>query len=262
MRRDRGFALLIVLWSVALLALLATGITAAGRTDVQLAANLRGAAVAEAAADGAVFEAVFHLLDPARPWPADGAPREVSVPGARIVLRIVDEAGKINPNNASPELLQALLRRVGADAQTSERAAAAIIDWRFPGEAPRLNGAKAPQYRAAGRDYGPPGASFQSLDELGAVLGMTPELLARLMPHLSILTDAEPDPQRADEVVRQALRDVLGPPRAASGAPAPPRTVTVTADAETGGGSRFTRRAALRLGATEKEPMVRVLAWD
>ena len=59
--RDRGFALLIVLWTVALLALLATWITAAGRTEAQLAGNLRDAATADLVADGTAHEAVFYL---------------------------------------------------------------------------------------------------------------------------------------------------------------------------------------------------------
>ena len=62
-----GFALLIVLWSVVLLALLATGITAAGRSQTQLAGNVRRAAAAEAAADGGIYAAAFHTTDaPAR----------------------------------------------------------------------------------------------------------------------------------------------------------------------------------------------------
>jgi len=264
--RERGFALLIVLWSVVLLALLVTGIAAAGRSDVQLAANLRGAAQAEAAADGAVHAAAFHLLDPAALWAADGTPRMLDQPGgppgARVLLRIEDEAGKVNPNLASPELLQALLRQVGADAQTATRLAAAIVDWRFPGDAPRPNGAKAPQYQAAGLPYGPPNAPFESLAELGAVLGMTPELLARLAPSLSVLNDGEPDLRVAGAPVRAAIRQATGASPAAGGPTRPPRTVTITAEAAVAGGSRFSRRATIRLGGTPREPLMQVLTWE
>lgn len=261
-RRERGFALLIVLWSVVLLTLLATGIAGAGRADVRLAANLRGAAVAETAADGAVFAAAFHLLDPATRWAADNRPRELQVPGARIVLRIENEAGKINPNTAAPELLQALLVQAGADSQAATRMADAIADWRFPAAAPRPNGAKAPQYRQAGLEYGPPDAPFESLTELRLVLGMTPALLARLLPSLTVLTDAEPDPLVAGAAVLRAIRLATGvePPR--SGQSPPPRTVTVTAAATTEGGSRFVRRAAIRLGTTPREPLAGILAWE
>lgn len=258
---ERGFALLIVLWAVVLLSLLATQLTAAGRTEVQLAGNLKAAAATEAAADGAIQEAAFHLLDPASRWAADGRDRQVQVPGARVALRIDNEAGKVNPNLAEPPLLQALMGHLGADQRSAESIADAIADWRYPDAQPRPHGAKAPQYRAAGLDYGPPGTPFSSLDELGAVLGMTPALLDRMRPYLSVLTDAAPDPAAAAPPVLQAIRDVSGPPRGAS-APLPPRTVTITAQATGDAGGRFTRRAAVRLGATGKEPLALVLTWE
>ena len=260
--RERGFALLIVLWSVVLLSLLGTGITASGRTDIQLAANLRAAARAEAAADGAIQEAAFHLVDPASPWAADRQPHASRNAAVAIEIRIEDESGKINPNTATPELLRALLHAVDADARTSDELPIAIADWRFPGSNARPGAAKAPQYRAAGLPYAPPGAPFESLDELGAVLGMTPALLARLVPHLSIYNDRDPSPQRADPIVRQALREVYGPLPEAAGRGTPLRTVTVTASAQTAEGARFVRRATLRLGSGPKDAPVQVLTWE
>ena len=207
MKREGGFALLIVLWSVVLLALLVTGITAAGRTEVQLAANLRGAAQAEAAADGAVHLAAFHLLDPAAPWRADGRPRQIAVPGALVTLRVTDLAGRVNPNAASRELLRALLQGVGVAGPAADGLAANIAAWRFP----RVRGGLAPGLGFGSVDAGPSpeargvpggragtmrrrGRRFQTLAELSLVLGMTPDVLARLLPHLSLLTDAAPDP--------------------------------------------------------------------
>lgn len=257
---DKGFALLIVLWAVVLLTFLVTQLTAAGRTELQLATNLRSAATAEAAADGAVHEAVFHLLDPSDPWGADGTERVLRVAGGRALLRIEDEAGKINPNSASPELLRALLRRLDADSRTADSLAAAIVDWRFPSSQGQPGGAKAPEYLAAGRDYGPAGAPFRSVADLGAVLGMTPELLARLRPNVSVLTDADPDPAVASPVVRQAIQDVRGPARTARRQPL--RTVSVTVRVIGDAGGRFVRRAAIRLGSTPKEPFFQILAWD
>jgi len=257
---DKGFALLIVLWAMVLLTFLVTQLTAAGRTELQLAANLRSAAAAEAAADGAVYEAVFHLLDPSDPWLADGADRVLRVVGGRVLLRIEDEAGKINPNSASPELLRALLRRLDADSRTADSLAAAIVDWRFPSSQGQPGGAKEPQYRAAGRDYGPAGAPFRSVTELGAVLGMTSGLLSRLQPNVSVLTDADPDPAAAPPVVRQAMQDVRGTVGAVRRQP--PRTVNITARVIGDAGGRFVRRAAIRLGRTPKEPLFRILTWD
>lgn len=259
--RDRGFALLIVLWAVVLLALLATQLTAAGRTELQLAANLRGAASAEAAADGVIQEAVFHLLDPTDPWPADGAERALRVPGGRAVVRIEDEAGKINPNTASPELLRALLRRAGADGRTADALAAAIVDWRFPSSQGQSGGARDPQYRAAGRDYGPAGAPFRSVADLGAVLGMTPDLLARLEPNVSVLTDTDPDLSASPPLVRQVVQDLRGA-RPTTSRRRPLRTVKISARVAGDAGGRFGRYAVVRLGIAPKEPLFQILTWE
>ena len=258
--RQRGFALLLVLWSLALLALLGTHVTAIGRTEAQLAANLRVAAAAEAAADGALHQAIFHLLDPSptRWWP-DGILREIALPdSARGLVRIESEQGKVNPNLATPRLLEALLLHLGAEPRTASSLAAAILDWRTAG--PRPGGAKEPQYRAAGRDYAPPGRPFESVEELGLVLGMTPALLARLSPFLSVYQGGEPDPRLAHPVVLQAMRTALGAEDLAADPDATP-VVTITATALLPGGARFTRQAQVRLGSGGRSRGWQVLTW-
>lgn len=260
---DRGFALLIVLWSLVLLALLGSQLAAAGRGETRLAANLRAGAVAEAAADGAIHEALFHLLDSSnRHWPADGTPRQIRVPGAIVELRVTTEAGKVNPNTAQPELLRALLHAVGADERTAAAVAVAIADWRFPDAQDHPLQAKAPQYRAAGRDYGPPSEPFQTIDELGLVLGMFPALLARLAPHLSIYHDGDPDPAAADPVVRQAIQDATGVAPQAGGGPRDESVVAITATARGANGTRFVRRAIAGIGGHTQERPYRILSWE
>lgn len=249
--RDRGFALLLVLWTMVLLSLLVTQMVSAGRTEAQLTSNLRGAAVAEAAADGAVHQAMFRLLQD-RP----ALPPELRLPGAVVALVIENEAGKVNPNSATPELLAALLRAVGADTRTATAIAAAIVSWRFPG------GDKAAPYRAAGREYGPPGAPFRRLDEIGLVLGITPALLGRVLPHLSLYSEAEPNAAAAGPVVLQAMRAVAGGQvtPASRGAADAPRAVTILATAATDTGARFTRRAVILLRSGET--LYQVMEWD
>jgi general secretion pathway protein K len=204
--RQRGFALLIVLWTLAFLSLIGATLVATSRQDTQRARNLIDGAAAEAAADGAVQQAIYGLLDPsARRWRPDGTLHVLRSGQNRIEVRIENESSKVNPNIAPVELMQALMVDLGASSATAARIAAAIADWRSQGDQPLPLGAKAPQYAAAGRDYAPPGASFESLDELGAVLGMTPDLLARLRPHLTLYSEADPDASTTDPVVAAAL---------------------------------------------------------
>ncbi len=259
-RREHGFALLIVLWSLVLIALLITQVTATGRSEAVLAGNLRRAAALRAETDGTVQEAAFHLLDTAAPWAADGSAHVLRLPGAAVSISIVDEAGKINPNHASPVLLAALLRAAGQSAVDADRIASEIVQWRFPSAEPAATGAKAQRYRAAGKDYAPPNADFESVSELGLVLGMSPALLARLTPYLTIYTDTDPDPRLATPVVAAALASVGTP--VPTGALPPPRVVTVTASGVAAGGGQFIRRAVVSLGPDRAGALLRIVTWD
>ncbi len=182
-----------MLWTLALLALLGTHLLAASRQDAQLARNMLDAAVLEAAANGAVQQAVFSVLDGySRRWSPDDGVRTVQSGAPSSRCAIEDEADKVNPNIAAPKLLQALLLQVGADPATAAAVAASIVEWRMTSGAAARPNATVARYAAAGRDYAPSGAPFASPDELGGVLGMTPELLARLRPHLTVFTDGDP----------------------------------------------------------------------
>src|SRR6202035_5218561 len=110
-RADRGFALLIVLWMLVLIAFITIHVPVAGPTEVRIAANLAANAAAQAAADGAIYQAIFQLSDPApdHHWSPDGSTHALVIGKSHIILRIEDEAGRINPNLASAELLQGLL---------------------------------------------------------------------------------------------------------------------------------------------------------
>jgi len=253
--RDQGFALLIVLWTMVLLALLVTGITGTGRSEAQLATNLRANAQLQAAADGAVYDVIFHSLANA-PLPGE------TVRGpARIVVE--DEAGKVNPNTASPRLLQALLRHVGVTNGPAVSLAATIADWRDDNSTRSAGGAKAADYVAAGKNYGPPQEAFQSITELSNVLGMTPEILVRLAPHLSIYGPAEPQPGVADPVVAAALRDVAGDQDTAPAAPSASgsRTLAISVIVSGPNGAHFARRAEVRIGTGDNGPGYSILTW-
>ena len=138
-RRDSGFALLIVLWTLVLIAFLVLHLTATGRTEIRIADNLVANAVAAAAADGAVSEAIFNLSNP-RPeqrWPVGGSPPSVDgrrLPGRRAAR---DEAARVNPNLASPALMEALLRVLGSDPGSARQIADAIADWVGSSATPR-----------------------------------------------------------------------------------------------------------------------------
>lgn len=56
----------------------------------------------------------------------------------------------VNPNTASPDLLAALLLRLGTDAGQASRIAATVGDWRTPGRCPMRRGLVVVQCQKAG----------------------------------------------------------------------------------------------------------------
>ena len=63
MTKPRGFALVIVLWTLVLLSFVMTHMVTTGRTEARIAANFVANADAETQADGAVVETVFRMID-------------------------------------------------------------------------------------------------------------------------------------------------------------------------------------------------------
>ena len=164
----------------------------------------------EAAADGAVANVISRCRPRGIRLPARrNRPGRTDRPN-RVLVRVENESDRINLNTASIGLLRAFIIAVGGTPSQANQLSAAILDWRTSGTVARQGGAKAVGYRAAGRAYGPPEAPFQSVDELADVLGMTPDLFERLEPHLTVLTDGDPDMSTRDVIVARALTDAAG----------------------------------------------------
>jgi general secretion pathway protein K len=258
---ERGFALLIVLWTLGLLALLGTQLLATARQDTQLARNLLDAAELEAAANGAVQQAIFANLDTSnKHWDADSVTRMIRVGRVPVAVQLDDEAEKVNPNIASGALLQALMTALGTDRVTSAGVATSITEWRQASAVAGRADAVTARYVAARREYAPPGTPFTNLDELEAILGMTPDLLVRLRPHLTIFTDGDPDMGARDPVVVQAL--VLAGQGGEPSMAGVTGLLSITADARGHGHAHFTVRVVVRTNAQAEGRRYELLAHE
>jgi general secretion pathway protein K len=263
-RQNGGFALIIVLWTLVLIAFIVAHLTASGRTEIRIANNFVGNAVAQAAADGAIFEAIFNLSNPQpdQRWPVDGNTRELVIGNSRVLVRVEDEAWWINPNTASPALLESLLRASGDDPENAHRLAVAIGEWVASAPAPRPPSMLLADYRAAGLDYGPPGEPLETLGEIGRVLGMSPAILAAIRPHLTLFGPPQPSASTTDPVVAVALADSAQAVAAPSANQPPPDVLTtrITATAFGPNNARVTRSAIVRFGPVLPSGY-EVLAW-
>lgn len=200
-RAQRGFALLVVLWTLVLLSLIGVVIGASGRSEARIARNLVEAAEAEAALDGAVQEAGLRLLQPgAEGWQADGAAHQLVIGTRTVEVRIRNGGNMLNPNTAPQAALQALLRSVGVAPGPSQQLAQAMVDWRG-GEGAQPRAMAAAPYAELGLPYGPPQAPFSDVGEIALVAGMTPDIVAALAPRLS-LANVPPGMLRSDPGVQ------------------------------------------------------------
>lgn len=189
MKRQRGAALLLVLWLVALLTALIGAFALTARVEaIQGRVTSRGAAAQEVARAGIEY-ALVRVADgrPETRWLPDGRPYRWSYAGGALEIRIVDETGKVDLNQAEQPLLAQLMLAVGLPREEAEPLAAAIVDWRDPDPLIQpAGGAEDPDYASAGLEYGAKDAPYETLAEVEQVLGMTPERYARLAPYLTL----------------------------------------------------------------------------
>ena len=230
--RERGFALIVVLWFMVLIGAIGIYLILNARTETAIAHNTRAAATAEALADDGIARAVFNQLDPVETnhWRLDNAVHRVSLAQGDILIRLQDETQKINPNLASESLLAGLFEAGGVERTRARHLGAAIADWVGPDGPPREMGAKLDQYRAAGKSYGPPNAPLETLDDLALVLGMTPDILSRFRPYLTIYTQSQvPNAKDAPPIIQHALALAAGSAGEAADLPTAPAVASAPA---------------------------------
>ena len=195
MNRVRGAALLLVLWLIALLTALIGAFALTARVESLQGKVLSGGVETQELARAGIEYALVRVADtePGTRWVPDGRVYRWKFAGADLEIRIVDESGKVELNQADAVLLAALMQVVGAERTKAEQVAAAIVDWRDSDPLTQVNdGAEDPEYASAGLPYGAKDALFESVAEVEQVLGMTPELFAALQPYLTVHGGSHP----------------------------------------------------------------------
>jgi general secretion pathway protein K len=209
--RERGVALLLVLWIFMILGVLALDFSRYMRDDAMAAVNFaeetRGYYVALAGMNRTIFEAqqardqalgAPAAEDPGAPdvgtddedddrIPADGQWHEGTLGDAKFTVRMTDEGGRIGLNRAEEALLTPLItslftggnRTTGLSKRDADQVAEivdAILDWRDPDSLVRLHGAESEYYLGLRQPYRAKNGWFDSPEELLLVRGVTPDL--------------------------------------------------------------------------------------
>ena len=188
-RRQRGIALILVLWLTMMLTVIASGFAFSMRSEAMSARNGLSLAQARATANGAVERMAFELSRPRFPtaWMADGQVRSWQDGDVAVAASAVDESARIDLNMAPEPLLKGLMERVGgAEPEVATRIVESLADWRDPDDMKRPNGAEEADYRLAGLKQKPANAPFETVNELARVAGMTEAIFARVADHLTV----------------------------------------------------------------------------
>ena len=208
MQRQRGVAFLVVLWVIALVAILLGSFAVVARTENLQARHLLDGTRARYAAEAGINLAswALRLPDMEARWVPDGRPYTFAFGEAKVEVSIHDESGKIDINVANTDQLQRLFESVGLELEEAEILAARVEDWRDPDDLTLPNGAEKADYDRAGLSYGPANAPFTTVEEVQQVLGMDYELFSKLEPAITVFSgNGNPNPMYAPEQALLAM---------------------------------------------------------
>jgi len=209
--RERGVALVMVLWILLLVTISTGAYTLMARMDQLEAFTVLSGTRARLAAEAGMNLALLSLRDPdetTRMVP-DGRPYVIEYQDVAVEVQVTDERGKLDVNAADEQTLFNLLSGNGLEPDEARLLAAAIMDWKDADEIERADGAELEAYTAAGYAVGPGNRSFVMIEELLQVLGMPWDLYKKMEPGLTVYSQAgQPDPAYAPVEALLALPDM------------------------------------------------------
>lgn len=278
---QRGFALVLVIAVLGVLALLAAAIAAETRSTALGARSRLEIVAARNFADSGLTIAIMHLLDRnnASGWQADGAVHEERYGEATLRISIEDEGGKIDLNNAPKELLGGFLSEFVSAEQSSAMADAI------------LNRRTASTSQSTARYFVGGSASFQTLallpfsdiSELRSIPGMSAALYEQVLPYVTVYSRSPLlNRQTASRVALLAIPsitpgdvDALIASRGAAEQIAPAQlsalarytrianvqSATIVVEARVPGGVSFTRQAVVAISPNQPLQPPRFLRW-
>jgi len=203
---EPGIALIAVLWLLSALTMIAALVSALSLNHLRATHAVGETVEAESAADSAIRVALLHLTAPEqRESLTAPQSRQIALLGWTINLEIESESGRLDLNTGDKQLLVALFAANGWPQADAEAFVTRIGDWTDPDDDQAEDGAEVRQYLAAGRNYGPRNAPFESVEELRQVLGSA-RVSTEIFDSLSVYTHTLlPDRTTAVPAIKRAL---------------------------------------------------------
>jgi general secretion pathway protein K len=180
----RGSALLAVLWLVAALSAIALSVGGTVRGEMERTSTALDGTRAYYLATGGLERALLYMQWGQQYRNPDGSSQyynswtrslRFTFPTGEAVVEIIPETAKLNLNSARPQDLLRLLAALGVQPDPARQITAAIVDWRSAAGGEQFTDSDR-YYLSLVPSFRPPHASFQEVEELLAVRGITPEL--------------------------------------------------------------------------------------
>ncbi|MEW8384566.1 MAG: PilX N-terminal domain-containing pilus assembly protein [Candidatus Thiodiazotropha taylori] len=189
--RNRGVALILVLWMVALLTIIAASFSTQSKVESRLAGNSKDALQAKLLAESGFSRAVMELMviSPQQRWNFNGQLYPLQTAQGELEVSIRNASGLLDLNKASSDQLNRLFGLISDDPEERNALVDRLHDWRDADDLRRLNGAEDKDYRAAGYDYATAGKDLTSLEELAYVMGFDAARVNRLRPYVTLNSD-------------------------------------------------------------------------
>lgn len=189
MESQKGLALFVVMWVLAILMVIVLSFSFLTRTETFATRGFKETTgkkfLAGAGIERGIIEIMYRRVNVNNPllqegsevWKADGTLYKEQMGNGSYTVSIVGEAGKIDINKGSGVLLKNLLMNSGMKEDEADGIADSIMDWRDPSGLTRLHGAGNDYYQSLPVPYKVKGSDFDTLEELLLVKGVTPALL-------------------------------------------------------------------------------------
>lgn len=239
MKRQRGVALLLVLWVLALLSLLLGGLAGWVQLETRQALWHRQHAQALLAAEAGVALAMQALADPLqrKQWIADGREMPLVFDDAQLHVSLHSERGKLYLNSAEAGDFARLALACGATQAQANRLARDLEVRRNEGLPP-----------------------FRVVEEVRQLPGMTQALYSALVPEISLWSGLDrPDPAFASPLMRRALNL----PRLSAAGVDPGDVLVIDSRAQRPGGAHARLQATVLLSPAQGSAQpYRVLRWQ
>lgn len=185
-QRERGFALVSTLWIVGLLSIIAISVSANMQSNLKVTRNYLDALQAEQLAKAGIQLAIFDLLENRQGRKPISLSRSYVLSAGRVDIQLRDEAGKVDLNTASKNLLETIIGSASETEDHTTEIVEAILDWRDADSNARANGAEQASYTSSEASKSIKNGKFEFVDELGHVTGISQEMFRKINPDLTV----------------------------------------------------------------------------